>query len=81
MKSEVKSSLQIYKTFTTVEEALSILNNELEERSRKSGFAIGRISIEGVDGDDLAKINAIKAQYEGIIQRASSQNTLPTSIK
>ncbi len=56
--------------FASPEEALRVLNTALLSRAKKANIPIGEISIDGMAGKtDQEKIEAIRAQYEGMMSR------------
>lgn len=59
----------------TVEDKLVELNAKLLKRAKKMGIPVGVISIPGVIGGDEAKIQAIKDQFDGIVEK---RVTIPT---
>lgn len=61
----------------SIQERLDILNARLMQKAEQVGFPMGQIIITGVVGGVEAMVDAIKAQYDGLMQRAADfQNRL-----
>ena len=61
----------------TVEEALAIFNEILLQRARLLGIPVAPISIRGVaGGSDGEKIESIRTQFAGLMDRLTEQQGL-----
>ncbi len=61
----------------TVEEALAVFNDILLQRARLLNIPVGPISIQGISGgSDIEKIDAIRSQFMGLMDRLTEQQRL-----
>jgi hypothetical protein len=54
-----------------IDQKLEKFNRSLQKRASDAGVPVGPIEIKGAGGDPQAKLDAIRQQYDGLVERLS----------